>query len=322
MISRGEWGLRFLSTCCSEGLGREGRWEDRWYRRRGRGWWRGRRGSSRSRRLCRVAFKVLLDVLISKQVPHPSRDSCHNLGRHPLEEPPHSLLFCYQLCHGPPTFFQLLRLFLMDTIQQLQPHADHIKGGWDDQGQDRGVQGRESDDEIVVLGEAIVGIEGVCFALTEVVLFFCGEVVEKNFFGGFVAGPVSNAGGCEGKEGRHEALVVSTYTVRPVDRLEDVYLEEAALQQFICQFFFPGTVSHQNKQKASLEMLSHSFPLLFCKVIHVNYLGWSCGDPLLIPIGYATAGRWYLWGHTESLRRPLPKILPYRPQRPLIVVRN
>lgn len=83
-----------------------------------------------------------------------------------------------------------------------------------------------------------MGIEGVCFALTEVVLFFCGEVVEKNFFGGFVAGPVGNAGGCEGKEGRHEALVVSTYTVRPVDRLEDVYLEEAALQQFICQFFF------------------------------------------------------------------------------------
>lgn len=98
----------------------------------------------------------------------------------------------------------------MDTIQQLQPHADHIKGGRDDQRHDRGVQGRESDDEIVVLREAVVGIEGVCFALTEVLLFFCGEVVEKHFFGGFVAGPMSDAGGCEGEEGCHKALVVST----------------------------------------------------------------------------------------------------------------
>lgn len=94
----------------------------------------------------------------------------------------------------------------MHAVQKLQSHADHIKRRRDDQWHDRGVQSWEADDEVVVLGETVAGIE---VAVVGVLLLFSGEVVEEDFFGGLVAGPVSDAGGCEGEEGCHKALVVS-----------------------------------------------------------------------------------------------------------------
>lgn len=75
------------------------------------------------------------------------------------------------------------------------------------------------------------GVESICVARLDLLLFLGQEVVKERLLGGLITGPMGNTRRRKSQKRSHESLIVTTNSLCPVNGLENIYIKK---NQNIC----------------------------------------------------------------------------------------